>query len=138
MSVLQVLQQVNASAEFNRWCGIEVTKADTGAVELRLPWRKELGQYSGLLHAGMAATVMETASGFAAATQCGPQVVVSHFSVNCLRPARGIAFIARARVIKAGKSQSFTQCDLFAVDDSGAEKLVANCEAVLTNAATAA
>lgn len=117
---------------------MEVTRADIGLVELRLPWRKELGQYSGLLHAGMAATVMETASGFAAATQCGPQVVVSHFSVNCLRPARGTVFIARARVVKASKTQSFTQCDLFAVDEAGAEKLVANCEAVLASSVTAA
>ena len=138
MSVLQLIQQVNASAEFNRWCGIEVTHADTGSVELRLPWRKELGQYSGLLHAGLAATVMETASGFAAATQCGPQVLVTHFSVNCLRPAKGAVFIARARVIKAGKAQSFTQCVLFAVDEAGTEKLVSNCQAVLAVGATAA
>jgi uncharacterized protein (TIGR00369 family) len=138
VSALQLIQQVNASAEFNRWCGIEVTQADTGSVELRLPWRKELGQYSGLLHAGLAATVMETASGFAAATQCGPQVLVTHFSVNCLRPAKGVVFIARARVIKAGKTQTFTQCDLFAVDETGTEKLVANCQAVLAVGATAA
>lgn len=138
MSVLQLLQQVNASAAFNRWCGMEVTQADTGFVELRLPWRSEMGQYSGLLHAGLAATVMETASGFAAATQCGPQVLVTQFSVNCLRPAQGVAFVARARVIKAGKTQSFTQCDLFALDTAGAEKLVANCQAVLAVGATPA
>lgn len=138
MSVLALLQQVNASAAFNRWCGLEVTHADTGSVELRLPWRDELGQYSGLLHAGVAATVMETASGFAAATQCGPQVLVTHFSVNCLRPAQGAAFVARARVVQAGKRQAFTACDLLAVDAHGAEKLVANCQAVLAVGATPA
>lgn len=138
MSALHLLQQVNASAEFNRWCGIEVTHADAGTVELRLPWRKELGQYTGMLHAGVAATVMETASGFAAGTQCGPDVLVTQFSVNCLRPAVGAAFIARARLIKAGKTQAFTQCDLFAVETTGTEKLVANCQAVLSVGATAA
>ena len=132
MSVLDQLRQVNASAAFNRWCGMEVTLAESGSVEMRLPWRSEMGQYGGLLHAGLAATVMETASGFAAATQCGPHVLVTQFSVNCLPPAQGVAFVARARVVKAGKTQSFTQCDLFAVDTAGAEKLVANCQAVLT------
>jgi len=131
VSVLQLLQQVNASAEFTRWCGIEVTHAESGKVALRMPWRKEMGQYTGMLHAGLVATVMETASGFAAGTQLGPQVLVTHFSVNCLRPAVGVCFVARAEVVKAGKSQTFTRCDLFSVDSAGEERLVANCQAVL-------
>ena len=60
----------------------------------------------------------------------GPKVLASNFSVNCLRPAVGDMFIARARVIKPGKTQVFTACDLYAVKD-GEEKLVANGQTIL-------
>jgi acyl-coenzyme A thioesterase PaaI-like protein len=58
-------------------------------------------------------------------------VLASHFSVNCLRPAVGERFIARARVVKPGKTQVFTACELFAVAN-GEEKLVATGETLLT------
>ena len=31
---LALLRQLNRTAAFNRWCGIEVLKAETGAVEI--------------------------------------------------------------------------------------------------------
>ena len=130
MNALQMIQKINAMAEFNRWCGIEVTVADDGMVEIQMPWRAEVGQYSGFLHAGLIGTLIDTACGFAAATVAGPHLLASNFSVNCLRPARGQKFIARARVVKPGKTQIFTSCDLFAVD-AGEEKLVANGQTLL-------
>jgi uncharacterized protein (TIGR00369 family) len=131
MNALHMIQKINAMAEFNRWCGIEVTVADAGSVEIQMPWRAEVGQYSGFLHAGLIGTLIDTACGFAAATVAGPHLLASNFSVNCLRPAQGQKFIARARVVKPGKSQIFTSCDLFAVD-AGEEKLVANGQTLLT------
>ena len=44
---------LNASAAFNRQVGFEVVSAGSGAAELRLPWREDLGQYAGFLHAAM-------------------------------------------------------------------------------------
>ena len=74
---------------------------------------------------------IDTACGFAAGTVAGPNLLAANFSVNCLRPAVGQKFIARARVVKPGKAQVFTSCDLFAVDAEG-EKLVVNGETLLT------
>ena len=48
-------------AEFKRWCGIEVTVAEPGFVEIQMPWRPEVGQYSGYLHAGLMGTLIDTA-----------------------------------------------------------------------------
>jgi acyl-coenzyme A thioesterase PaaI-like protein len=59
------------------------------------------------------------------------RVLASHYAVNCLRPAVGERFIARARVVKPGKTQVFTACELFAVT-GGNEKLVATGETLLT------
>ena len=131
MSPLEMLKKINAMAEFNRWCGIEVTVAEPGFVEIQMPWRSEVGQYSGYLHAGLIGTLIDTACGFAAGTVAGPNLLAANFSVNCLRPAVGQKFIARARVVKPGKAQVFTSCDLFAVDAEG-EKLVANGQTLLT------
>ena len=131
MSSLDILKKINAMAEFNCWCGIEVTLAEVGAAEIQMAWRPEVGQYSGYLHAGLIGTLIDTACGFAAATVAGPNLLAAHFSVNCLRPAVGQKFIARARVVRPGKAQIFTYCDLYAVD-AGGEKLVANGQTLLS------
>ena len=127
---LTLIRDLNATAAFNRWCGIEVLSAGEGRAEIAIPWRTEVGQYAGFLHAGLIGALIDTACGFAAVTVAG-RVLASHYAVNCLRPAVGERFIARARVVKPGKSQVFTACELFAVA-GGAEKLVATGETLLS------
>jgi uncharacterized protein (TIGR00369 family) len=129
-TLLAKLRQISAKAEFNQWCGLEVLSAQEGSVEIAIHWQKAFGQYSGFLHAALIGGLIDTACGFAAATMVGPNVLASNFSVNCLRPAVGERFIARAKVVKPGKTQVFTACDLFAVQD-GDEKLVANGQTLL-------
>lgn len=128
---LQTLRHANAVAAFNRWCGIEVIEAEQGRVVLAMDWRPEVGQYTGFLHAGVIGALIDTACGFAAVTLVGNNVLAAHFSVNCLRPAIGEQFIARARVVKPGRSQVFTACELFA-KANGKESLVATGETLLT------
>lgn len=127
--VLAQIRAINAVAEFNRWCGIEVISAGQGNAVIAMPWRSEVGQYSGFLHAGLVGALIDTACGFAAATLVG-KVLASHYAVSCLRPAVGERFIAKARVVKPGKSQIFTSCELFA-QSNGSEKLVATGETIL-------
>src|SRR5262245_35210595 len=127
---LTLLRTINASAAFNRWCGFEVQHAAPGEVELAMPWKPEAGQYAGFLHAGVVGALIDTACGYAAATQLGARVLASHFAVNCIRPAVGERFVAKARVLRAGKQQVFTQCELYA-HDRGQERLVATGETLL-------
>ena len=124
------IRAINQTSAFNRWCGIEVVNAESGKVEIGMAWREEAGQYSGFLHAGLVGALIDTACGFAAATLVGDELA-SHYSVLCLRPAVGERFVARARVVKPGKSQVFTACELFAVT-GGVEKLVATGETLLS------
>ena len=121
---------LNQRAPFNVWSGLEVSRAEAGEAEIVMPWRAEAAQYAGYLHAALIGGLVDTACGFAAATLVGP-VLASHFSVNCLRPAVGESFIARARVVKAGRSQVFTAAELYAVT-AGRETLVATGETLLT------
>ena len=128
--LLTQIRAVNETAAFNQWCGIAVDSVESGKVEISMPWRREVGQYAGFLHAGLVGALIDTACGYAAATVVG-RVLASHYSVNCLRPAVGERFVARARVVKSGKSQVFTSCELHAVS-AGVERLVATGETLLS------
>lgn len=128
--VLAALRALNETAAFNCWCGFEVVHAAPGEVELAMPWRPEAGQYTGFLHAGVVGALIDTACGYAAATQLGARVLASHFAVNCIRPAVGERFVAKAKVVRAGKQQVFTRCELYA-HDKGQHKLVATGETLL-------
>lgn len=127
---LSLLRQMNGTAAFNRWAGFEVTHAELGRVELRLPGRAEFGQYAGFLHAGLVAALIDTVCGFAAATVTGGEVLASHCAVSFLAPARGEAFVARGRVVKAGRRQVFTSAELSAEVD-GSPTLVACGQTIL-------
>lgn len=130
-AVLAALVAVNQKAAFNRWAGFQVRRAAPGSVELYLPWREELGQYSGFLHAGLIGALIDTACGFAASTLSGP-VLASQFAVRCLAPAQGAAFVAKGRVVKAGRRQVFAAADLYGETPGTAElRLCATGDAVL-------
>lgn len=127
---LDVVQRVNQTAAFNRWLGFEVIRAQAGEAELRMPWHDKATQYAGFLHAGVIGALVDTACGFAATTVAGP-VMASHYSVNCMAPAVGQGFVARATVTKAGKRQVFARAEVFAELDGGELRLVASGEVIL-------
>lgn len=127
--ITAALHAANQVAAFCQWSGMQITQSSVGDIELQAHWRPEFGQFMGFMHAGIVAALIDTACGYAAASVAG-RVLTSHVSVNCLRPAVGELFIARARVVKPGKQQIFTAGELFAVSN-GEEKLVATGETLL-------
>lgn len=129
--MLDTIQAINKMAAFNRWAGFEVTRAEAGEAELRMAWREEdMGQYAGFLHAGMIGALLDTACGFAASTVSG-RVLASQFSVNCLSPAIGRVFVARGKVVKAGRKQVFAAAELYGQGEGDSLKLVATGNAIL-------
>lgn len=127
--ILEQLRAISREAEFNQWLGLEVVSAAEGEAEIRINWKKEMGQYSGFLHAGIQGALIDTVCGFAAATVSG-RVLASQFTVRCLRPAVGTSFRAVAKVVKPGRQQVFTTAELYAADN-GEEKLVATGDTLL-------
>ncbi|WP_398497271.1 PaaI family thioesterase [Variovorax sp.] len=129
--MLDTIQALNRTAAFNRWAGFEVVRAEKGEAELRMAWREaDMGQYAGFLHAGMIGALLDTVCGFAAATVAG-RVLASHFSVDCMAPALGRVFVARGRVVKAGRKQVFTAAELFGEVEDGTLKLLATGSTIL-------
>ncbi|AWM04285.1 PaaI family thioesterase [Bradyrhizobium amphicarpaeae] len=127
---LQMLAAASASAAFNRLAGFEVVAAGNGEATIRMTWHDNFTQYSGHLHAGLIAALLDTACGFAAATRAGA-VTASHFSMNCLKPAIGCHFVAKGATLRAGRRQVFARAELFAADEQDRLALVATGEAVL-------
>jgi uncharacterized protein (TIGR00369 family) len=87
-----------------------------GRVEIVLPFRSALTQQHGYLHAGAIATIADSACGYAAYTlmPAGASVLTVEYKINLLAPAVGDWFIARAEVIRAGRTLTVVQADVFA------------------------
>lgn len=136
MTLLARLTAINAASPFSRWAGFTPTLAEAGRAEIELTTRPDLANHAGHLHAGVTQGLVDTVCGYAAATVAGP-VVTSHCAVGFYAPATGGRFVARGRVVKAGRRQVFTTAEIFAVSETG-EVLVAGGSAVLVPLAPAA
>jgi uncharacterized protein (TIGR00369 family) len=86
--------------------GATLTGINPGEVVIELPFRRELTQQHGFLHAGIATSVMDSACGYAALSlmEAGAGVLSVEFKVNLLAPARGHRFRAIGRVVRAGRT----------------------------------
>jgi len=112
--------------------GASLSLVEPGLVEITLPYRPDLTQQNGYLHAGMVTTIADSACGYAAFTlmSAGSEVLSVEFKVNLLRPAKGDTFLARAEVIKAGKTLTVVRADVFALIDNN-RKLVATMQGTM-------
>jgi uncharacterized protein (TIGR00369 family) len=106
--------------------GARLTRVILGEIEIRVPFRRELTQQHGFLHAGVVTSALDSACGYAALslTEEGAGVLSVEFKTNLLAPARGDELIARGRVLRAGRSITVCQSDAVMIAD-GAETSVA-------------
>lgn len=95
--------------------GAALARVEPGIVDIVLPYRADLTQQNGYIHAGIITTVADSACGYAAYTlmPAGSGVLSVEFKVNLLRPAAGEKFVAEGRVIKAGGTLTVTRCDVY-------------------------
>lgn len=98
--------------------GAELDLVEPGRVDIVLPYRADLCQQNGFLHAGISTTIADSAGGYAAYTLFSPgeDVLTSEFKMNFLAPAKGDRFIASGRVVKPGKRLSVCQVEMHAYD----------------------
>ena len=113
--------------------GAELSRVEPGVVEITLPFRSDLTQQHGHLHAGIVTTIADTACGYAAygLMPAGSEVLSVEFKVNFLRPARGETFIARAEVIKAGRTLTVVRADVFSTTGNDDKELVATMQGTM-------
>ena len=106
--------------------GVTIARLAPGEVVLNLPYREDLTQQHGFLHAGVVTAIADSACGYAAFTlmPADSNVLSIEFKVNLMAPARGERFEARARVLRAGKTITTCQAEVVAFD-AGRETVVA-------------
>jgi uncharacterized protein (TIGR00369 family) len=99
---------------FHRLIGLELVDAAEGRVELRLPWRDELGRADGSdwFHGGVLSALIDIAGDYAIASRVGHGVPTIDLRVDYLRPARRGELRAVARAVKVGKTVGVADVEL--------------------------
>ena len=91
-----------------------------------MPFRDNLTQQNGFLHAGIVSAALDSACGYAALTLMPPDadVLTIEFKVNLLAPGKGEHFLFRGEVTKPGRTILVSDGKAYAVSN-GKEKLIA-------------
>jgi uncharacterized protein (TIGR00369 family) len=102
--------------------GVTIAGIWPGRVELDLPYRADLCQQNGFVHAGAITAVADSACGYAAASlmPADRDVLTVEFKVNLLSPARGDRFRATGEVVRAGRTLTVCSAEVVAWADDGA------------------
>ena len=97
-----------------------------GHVEIALIPSPAISQQHGFVHAGAVSAIADSAAGYAALSLMPPGggVLTTEFKINLVAPAVGDRIIARGKVVKAGRTLTLVQAEVFAEAD-GRERLIA-------------
>lgn len=114
--------------------GASMTRVAVGEVDIELPFRPDLGQQNGYIHAGVIATILDSACGYAAYTLIPEtaNMLTVEFKINLLRPAVGDRFIARGRVVKPGKTLTVCTGEVVAVNSEGEKEVAVMTSTLMT------
>lgn len=109
-----------------RTLGATLAEVLPGRVVVEMPWAEPLTQQHGFLHAGMVATGLDSACGYAGFTlmNADAAVLTIEFKINLLAPAQGARFRMVGTVIKPGRTVTVCEGHAYAID-GGTEKLIA-------------
>lgn len=116
-----------------RTLGATLGNVAAGQVDVLLQPKPEVSQQHGFVHAGAVSAIADSAAGYAALSlmPAGRGVLTTEFKINLLAPAAGKCIIARGKVVKAGRTLTLAQAEVFAEDDTGKERLIAFLTATL-------
>ena len=112
--------------------GAELVSVEPGQVQLGLPYRADLTQHHGYLHAGIVTTIVDSACGAAAYSlmPVGSGVLTVEYKVNFLAPAKGDYMLATGQVIKPGRTLTFCEGRVIA-KQGDEEKLIVTMQATM-------
>jgi uncharacterized protein (TIGR00369 family) len=113
--------------------GAQMTEVEPGMAEIVLPFREELTQQHGFVHAGIITAIADSACGYAALSlmPAGVGVLTIEFKVNLLNPAAGERFVTRGQVVKPGRTIMVCTSDVVAERADGSRQTVALMQATM-------
>ena len=106
--------------------GATLESVGDGEAEISLVPHPEISQQHGFVHAAAVTAIADSAAGYASLTLMPPGtgVLSTEFKINLLAPARGDRIVAHGRVVKAGRTLTVAQSEVFAETD-GDRKMIA-------------
>ena len=128
-------QKVKESFERQKFMGFinaELVQVEPGFCEIHLPFNENLTQQHGFFHAGVISTLADNAAGYASFSlmEESSSILTVEFKLNLISPGDGEKLIARANVIKNGRTLTICRAEVF-VHKNGTEKLCAAAQSTL-------
>ena len=129
---LDALRGFFALSPFMVDLGVEPVAVSAGRVSTVLPLALRHEQHTGQVHAGVMAALADHSMGAAAQTQApaGYWAITAELKTSQLRPGKGERLVCEAVVIKAGRTLSFTEAEVFA-EAQGQRTLVMKASATM-------
>src|SRR5712692_10124074 len=94
--------------------GARISKLEAGLVEISARNRPQLSQQDGFVHAGVMASLADSAGGYATLSllPSGSRVLSVEFKINFTRPSIGDLVLGRGRVKKLGRTIAVCELDM--------------------------
>ena len=114
---LDIARSIFGSAPFMVDLGVVPTAVGEGTVSTELVVAQRHTQHTGVVHAGVMATMADHSMGAAAQTlaPAGHWILTAELKTSLLRPARGERLVCEAHVLKPGRQITFTEANVWVI-----------------------
>lgn len=132
MITLELAREFFRAAPFMVDLGVEPIALEPGRLTTSLAVAPRHLQHTGFVHAGVSAAMADHTMGAAAQTLAAPGhfALTAELHTSLLRAAQGERLVCEARVLKAGRSLSFTEAEVY-VEHAGQRTLVMKASATM-------
>jgi len=117
----EIIRAFLPASPFAQRLGLSIERLDADGAELRMPYDAELATFGDTVHGGAIASLIDTAGMVAAWGDDEPSARAAgatvSMAVDYVAAARGSDLIARARVVRRGRSLCFMLVEV--ADDDG-------------------
>jgi len=114
---LDIVRRIFEAAPFIVDLGVVPVAVGEGAVSTELRVQQRHTQHTGVVHAGVMATMADHSMGAAAQTLApdGHWILTAELKTSLLRPARCERLLCEAQVLKPGRLITFTEASVWAL-----------------------
>ena len=109
------IEDALSTVPFGKLLGIKLDAIEPGEATLSLQIRDDFKQNAGVVHGGVIASLIDTATAFAILPllNAGERTTTVDLTISYLRPLTAGSMLARAKVLRAGKRLIVVSAELF-------------------------
>lgn len=107
-----------ARQPFMETVGATLGMVEAGRVEIEAPFGAHITEQHGIIHGGVVGAIADSAAGYAAYSLMGAKdsVLTVEYKLNLLAPAKGERILARAEVMRPGRTLTIVRSDVSAFE----------------------